>query len=169
MINARAETLATKPSFREPFRHQRCIIPVDGFYEWTTEPAQKTRQPWFIHQTGHEPLAFAGLWETWTGPHGKRIASCTIITANAGKKMARLHHRQPVFLPKNMWGPWLDPENTDVEELQAFLSPDTGIDVAFHPVSTEVNNAQNSGPHLITPVPLEAETTREIPLFDWDN
>lgn len=154
MINARAETVAEKPSFRSAFKQRRCLVPVDGFYEWTTEAGQSKKQPWFIFDLHGRPLAFAGLWETWKDPHGTGpdIGSCTIITVAAGEKMARLHHRQPVFLAEDSWESWLDPSNNDTAALATLLSADTGIEVDYYRVSTLVNSARSSGASLIEPV-----------------
>lgn len=154
MINARAETVAEKPSFRSAFRRRRCLIPADGFYEWTTEPAQAKRQPWFIHDSINRPLVFAGLWEHWKDAHGTGpdIETCTIITVDAGPKMAVLHHRQPVFLAEDSWEIWLDHTNDNTDELQALLVADSGVEVDYFRVSTAVNSARSQGSSLIDPI-----------------
>lgn len=158
MINARAETVATKNAFRTPFRRQRCIIPADGFYEWTKEPGQAKKQPWFIHRPDGEPFAFAGLWETWRGPDKDQepMRSCTIITGEANEAMSEIHDRMPVILPPSAWDTWLDPAVEDTEVLGRFLVPAPPEIIRFHPVTTEVNSARNQGEHLIEPVELGA-------------
>jgi putative SOS response-associated peptidase YedK len=171
MINARSETIATKNAFRRPFARRRCIIPADGFYEWTKVPGHRKKQPYFIHRTDDEPLAFAGLWEVWRGPkdngaggdgaggaddgEGEErpfIRSCTIITTSANETMAAIHDRMPVILPPSAWDAWLDPANDDVESLGRLLVPAPPELITMHPVSIEVSNVRNKGPHLTEPV-----------------
>lgn len=156
MINARAETIGSKNAFRKPFERHRCIVPADGFYEWTKEPGQKVKQPWYIHRPDGEPYAFAGLWETWRGAdrESEPMRSCTIITTSANEPMSKLHDRMPVILPPSAWDTWLDPENHDTEALGQLLVPAPPEIITFHPVSTEVNNARNQGAHLLDPVEL---------------
>jgi len=170
MINARAETIATSGAFKHAFKQRRCIIPADGFYEWTKPGAQRPgakpqerkssgqakKQPWFIHRPDDEPIAFAGLWEVWR-PKGSEdeLVSCTIITGEPNDKMAELHHRMPVMLPPDAWDKWLDRDEQDTEALGQFLVPAPSSLITFHPVSTEVNNARNAGEHLIDPIELD--------------
>ena len=157
MINARAETVAEKNAFKKAFRRQRCIIPADGFYEWTKPEGQKTKQPWFIHRPDGEPFAFGGLWETWRGPDrsDEPIRTCTILTGAANEKMAAIHDRMPIMLPPDAWSTWLDPQVDDTDLLGRFLVPAPPELIAFHPVSTEVNNARNHGAHLTDPIQLD--------------
>lgn len=122
MINARAETVAEKPAFRTPFKRRRCLIPADGFYEWESVPGQKKKQPWYIGVEGHPLLAFAGLWEHWTGADGSEIESCTILTTDANAAVARIHDRMPVILPDDTYDLWLDLE-TPPGALQKLLTP----------------------------------------------
>jgi putative SOS response-associated peptidase YedK len=155
MINARAETLAEKNAYKHAYRKKRCIIPVDGFYEWEKVPGQKAKQPWFIHSTDGQPLAFAGLWETWRGPErdsDEELRSCTIVTGNPNEKMARIHDRMPVILPKDAWASWLDEEEHDLEQLGKLLVPAPPEVITMHRISTEVNNVRNKGAHLISEV-----------------
>ncbi|MEZ5260187.1 MAG: SOS response-associated peptidase [Acidimicrobiia bacterium] len=153
MINARAETVASKNAFRKAFAKRRCIVPADGFYEWTKVPGHKRKQPWFIHRPDGEPYAFAGLWERWRPAADQPwTLSCTIITGAANDKMAELHDRMPIVLPPDRWSKWLDPAVEDTELLGSLLVPAPPELVAFHPVSTEVNKAGNQGPQLIEPV-----------------
>ena len=167
MINARAETIATKNAFRRPFARRRCIIPADGFYEWTKVPGHRKKQPYFIHRTDDEPLAFAGLWEVWRGPkdggtvpggHGDDgeerpfIRSCTIITTSANETMAAIHDRMPVILPPSAWDAWLDPPTTTSRRSAACWCRRRPQLITMHPVSIEVSNVRNKGPHLTEPV-----------------
>lgn len=157
MINARCETLAEKNAYKRAFAKRRCIIPVDGFYEWQKRPGQRTKQPYYIERADGEPLAFAGLWEIWRGPDGddEPFPSVTIITGPANEKMAAIHDRMPIVLPPSAWDTWLDREVDDLDRLGAFLVPAPSELITLRPVSTEVNNVRNRGPHLTAPVELD--------------
>jgi putative SOS response-associated peptidase YedK len=152
MINARAESLATKGAYKHAFQRRRCIVPADGFYEWQKRPGQKAKQPYFIHRPDGEPYAFAGLWETWKGPDGKGdevLRSCTIITTTPNSEMAKIHDRMPVILPPDAWDTWLDPEQQDLELLGRLLVPAPPQLITLRPISTQVNNVRNDGPELM--------------------
>ena len=140
MINARAETVATKNSFRSAFKKRRCIISADGFYEWQ-RLADDSKQPMYIHRRDRDPLAFAGLYERWTDAEDLReIHTCTIITTTANEMIAPIHNRMPVLLAPKDWDSWLDPENQDGDALQSLLVPAPDSLLEAYPVSTEVNN-----------------------------
>ena len=152
MINARAETAATKPAFREALKRRRCLIPADGFFEWHKR-ADGTKSPHFITQADGHPLAFAGLWETWrdcTQPDAPPLRSCTILTRAAVGDITRLHDRMPVALPADAWDVWLDGE-TDMHQV-ADLVRLPPPDLVFHPVTDRVNKVANNDPTLIEPV-----------------
>jgi putative SOS response-associated peptidase YedK len=151
MINARAETLATKNAYKRALQKRRCIIPADGFYEWKALPGQKQKQPMYIDRPDGEQLAFAGLWEVWRNKDvpGDELHSCTIITTSANETMSSVHDRMPVLLPPSAWETWLDPEVDDVDLLGKFLVPAPNELIELRPVSTEVNNVRNQGAHLI--------------------
>lgn len=150
-INARAETVAEKPSFRESFAKRRCIIPADGFYEW--QPRPKGKLPHYIHRSDDEPLALAGLWASWRDPEsGERIRTCTIITSAADDLVADVHDRMPVALPPEAWADWLDSGERDVSDLRTLLTGHPAVALAMHPVSTLVNKVQNNVPELIVPL-----------------
>ena len=163
MTNARSETIAEKNSFRNAFKKRRCIIPVDGFYEWKKVEGQKKKQPYYIHRPDDEPYAFAGLWEIWKpkdadgNESGEELHSCTIITGDANEKMAEIHHRQPIMLAPDDWSEWLDDEHHETETLGRLLVPAPSRLITFQPVSTEVNNARNKGAHLPDEVVPEIE------------
>jgi putative SOS response-associated peptidase YedK len=157
MINARSETILSKPVFKGLFAAKRCIIPVDGFYEWKAgagvpdAKGKPTKQPHFIHSLSGEPLAFAGLWTSWrdpAAPDAGRLHSATIITTSANATMQPVHDRMPVILPADLWGQWLDIENRDVTRLAEFLKPAPESLLRMHAVATDVNNVRNKGPHL---------------------
>lgn len=158
MINARAETLASKGVFRASLTKRRCIVPADGFYEWKVvggTASKPRKQPYFIRPADGGQLAFAGLWSEWHGEvAGERsvVRSTTIITTEANDAMSALHHRMPVILPPDAWDEWLDPERRDVEDLERLLVPADGAVLAMHPVSPAVGNVRNDGPELIEEV-----------------
>ena len=171
MINARAETLAEKPSFRTALRKRRCLVLASGYYEWQVTPSGK--QPWFIRQASLEPFAMAGLWESWIervgGTDSAPLESCTIVTTEASGPLAAIHHRVPAILDHAECTAWLDPGQVDgaansaadiavkgpgsVTSLGALLhAPADGLMQALR-ISTRVNNVRNDGPELLTPIP----------------
>ena len=158
LINARSETAAEKPSFRAAYRHRRCLIPADGFYEWRREG--KTRQPWLFGLRGGAPFVFAGLWERWTVPAGATLTgslaehspgdtveTCTILTTAANETVAPVHGRMPVILPPDAYGSWLAGEDVP-------LTPYSPGDMTAHPVSTLVNRPANDDPRCVEPIAL---------------
>jgi len=166
MINARAETIATKGAYKSDLKRHRCIVPMDGFYEWQKLPAEKVRpgrksQPHFIHRLDGEPLAVAGVWSTWrdpaAGPDAPWLHSCTIVTTSANDTMAPIHDRMPVILPADAWSTWLDPANQDLEQVGGLLVPAPNELLTMHPVSTEVNKVSTKGAELIAPVDPDAD------------
>lgn len=140
LINARSETAAEKPSFRSAFKHRRCLVVSDGFYEWKAEG--KRKQPFHIHSSKAKIIAFAGLWELWKG-EDPSLQSCTILTSEARGDMEKLHHRAPVMLAPDEYADWLSP-NTSAERLKELLAPADHTDLEFTAVSTHVNNARNN-------------------------
>jgi putative SOS response-associated peptidase YedK len=152
MINARAETVAQKPAYRSAFRHRRCLIPSEGFYEWRATPTGK--QPYLIRRgdtRGRPMFAMAGLWETWQGPAGP-LDSCTIIVTDANPQIAVVHDRMPAIIEPPDYTAWLDPNAYDDQALAALLRPASG---PWHlcPVSRRVNSPRNDDPGLILPEP----------------
>jgi putative SOS response-associated peptidase YedK len=152
-INARAETITTKPAYKRAFAKRRAIVPADGFYEWQKLAGKKQKQPWFIRRRDGEPLAFAGLWEVWhdatIGDEAPRLRTCAIITTDANDLLQPIHDRMPVVLPEPEWDRWLDPEFSDIEALRALLVPAPDDEFEAWPVSTLVNKADNNGPELL--------------------
>jgi putative SOS response-associated peptidase YedK len=156
-INARIETVATKPTFRDAFERKRCLIPADGFYEWQRRPDGKL--PHFIYSADRRPLAFAGLWASWKDPETQeRVQTCTILTGEPNELVEPIHNRMPVALTQNVWDRWLDPANRDADELFGILNAAARPRLAEHPVSTLVNKVANNIPELI--VPLETGAVR---------
>jgi putative SOS response-associated peptidase YedK len=141
LINARAETLAAKPAFRAPLRQRRCLILTDGFYEWASQGGRK--QPWFIRMQDGRPFAFAGLWDGWTDPEGKRVESCVIITTTPNSLIQRFHHRMPVILSPADYDLWLDVERHDVDRILPLLKPYPSEAMTAYPVRPLVNNPAN--------------------------
>ena len=163
MINARAETVASKPAFKGVFKKHRCIIPMDGFYEWApgvdggpvTKAGKLAKRPHYIHRADGHPLAVAGLWSAWrdreAGEEASWLHTATVITTSANSTVSALHDRMPVLLPKAMWEIWLDPTNQNIDVLAGLLVPAPDDLLTLREVSTEVNNVRNKGPHLIAP------------------
>ena len=151
MINARAETLAEKPSFRSAFKAQRCLILADGFYEWRAE-GKGPKQPYRITLADGGAFAFAGLWERWREKESEQtVESCTIVTTVANDALKDIHHRMPVILPPQDHGAWLD-LTLPKDEALALLKPYADDQVAFHAISTQVNKVANDDPSIIEPV-----------------
>jgi len=156
MINARAETLAEKPSFRSAFRHRRCLVPADGFYEWQQENIKgRQKQPWLVRRQDSGPFAFAGLWETWMDSNGTELYTCTLITTEANAGMQPIHHRMPVILEPEEYPVWLTRETVPQAELTALLAERPWPWMESLPVSTYVNAPANEGPqcHEAAPPP----------------
>ncbi len=147
MINARAETVAEKPSFRTAFRRRRCLVLADGFYEWQRTSAGK--RPMRITMTSGEPFAFAGLWDTWRGPQHEAITSCTIITTRANDLLRPIHERMPVILQREHEDLWLDHDVQEHDLLHEVLIPYNPGDMKSYEVSTLVNSPANDGPEAI--------------------
>lgn len=150
LVNARAESAAEKPSFREALRERRCLIPADGFYEWKGARAPKT--PMYARLRSGAPFAFAGLWERWRAPDAPPLYSCVILTTAANALLAPVHDRMPVILPRTAYAEWLDPRPRPATELAALLAPFPADLMEVYEVSTLVNKPENDGPQCIEPV-----------------
>lgn len=161
LINARAETAAEKPSFRNALKRRRCLLPASGFFEWQAVPGGP-KQPHWIHPRTGEFLAFAGLWECWQGPNGEELESCTILTTEANAVMAPLHDRMPVILAEPDFDLWLDCTPQNQKAILTLLRPCPADLLAVHPVGPGVGNPRNEGLHLIEPLD---SASRPEPLF----
>ncbi len=151
LINARSETVTEKPSFRGPIRHKRCLVPVDGFYEWTGKTGAK--QPHLIRLKTHQVFAFAGIWEHWLGADGSEFESMAILTTAANADMAHIHDRMPVFMAASEFARWLDCKpGSAVPIMDLLVAPPLGS-IEIVEVSPKVNNPRNEGPELHMPVP----------------
>jgi putative SOS response-associated peptidase YedK len=151
MINARLETLAEKPAFRNALKRRRCIIPASGFYEWKKNPDGKTKTPMYIRMKGGEPFAFAGLWETWHDPSGSEVRSCTIITGPPNELVAPIHDRMPAILRAEDYKRWIDPNPHEPAELTSILGPYPAGEMEVFAVSSAVNNPRNDRADCIAP------------------
>lgn len=149
-INARVETLAGKPAFRDAFRKRRCIVPADGFYEWVRQGDQKIPHYFFLES--HAPMALAGVWANWKDPaSGEWIRTCSIVTTPPNQLMTPIHDRMPALLQPEVWDLWLDRDLDDVEQLRGLLGPAPDGLMAEYEVSTFVNSVRNNGPECIRP------------------
>lgn len=170
LINARCETVTTKPAFRHAFRRRRCLVVADGFYEWQRQG--KRKQPFYITSSDGAPLAFAGLWERWEPPASQTacdvpsragsVESCTIITTAANERLRALHDRMPVILPRAAWSTWLDQAMEDAAVLQDLLVPSAADGLTMYAVSPLVNSPSTDDPRCIerlsdSPPPQPAE------------
>ena len=163
MINARSETIREKPSFREAFKQQRCLILADGYYEWA--PDKSSKQPVYIHHRDHQPFAFAGLWETWTPPQATEDTPCwwtaTIITTDANDITSNLHHRMPVILGRENYDAWLDSTTPDLDALHQLVVNPPNLnqmsDFEMTVVSTRVNSVRNDDAQCIKPDSTQQE------------
>ncbi len=151
MINARGETLAEKPSFRGSYRHKRCLIIADGFYEWKAFGDRKNKTPYFIHMQDHQPFAMAGLWDSWESVDGSSIKTCTIITTGPNELMEMIHDRMPVILHPRDHARWLDAAPQTPENLQPLIKPFPADAMSAYAVSTLVNKPANDMPELVVP------------------
>jgi putative SOS response-associated peptidase YedK len=169
MFNARAETLTTSPAFRDAFRRKRCLVPVDGFYEWQRDGAR--RQPFWIARADGQPLVLAGLWTGWRDPLAERVVrTFTIVTTGPNEQMAGLHDRMPVILPDDAWARWLDPALPHPAELLGLFDPTDDVELRIQAVSQLVNNVRNEGPELISsstaPSSARDGTPQAVGFFD---
>lgn len=172
LINARGESVLVKPAFRNAMRRRRCLIPTDGFYEWQARTGDKAggpKQPFFVHAKRQAdgstpPLAFAGLWETWTGPNGEELDTAAIITTTANRTLSALHDRMPVFVPKEAFDLWLNCAEVEADVAASLIRPaDEGLLEAYE-VGTAVNRAANDSEALIAPLSAAAEPVTDTPV-----
>lgn len=161
MVNARAETLVTKPSFRDAARSRRCVIPASGFYEW--QVVEGARRPWVFRRRDERPFGLAGIWEQWTSPDGVAVESCAVITCEPNELMRPIHHRMPAMLDAAACERWLDPGFTDLDRLATLLQPAPANLMTAAPVSTYVSNAQHEGPECLAP--YQPDAPRDEPQF----
>ena len=147
LFNARSEDAHKKPAFREAYKHKRCLIPADGYYEWTKAEDGK-KDPWAITLPGPRPFSFAGLWAT---NETLGLTSCTILTAPAADRISDLHNRMPIILDRSVYQGWLDPE-TSVDDARALLSKNLGAELQAYRVSRKVNSSRSDTPECLEPI-----------------
>jgi putative SOS response-associated peptidase YedK len=161
LVNARMESVAVKPAFRKALALRRCLIPADGYYEWYGTTKGR-KQPYYIHSRDGSSLALAGLYEIWRDPEKDRddpdafLWTCTILTTTAEDDVGRIHDRMPLVVERERFAAWLDPTNGPGDDLGALLVPAAPGRLEAYPVSKDVNNVRNNGPHLVEPLPPEA-------------
>jgi putative SOS response-associated peptidase YedK len=155
LINARGESVLDKPAFRAAMKRRRCLIPADGFYEWQAGGARK--QPYFIRLKSGAPMAFAGLWECWTGPNGEELETAAIVTTNANRALGHIHGRMPVILAPDAFDLWLNCAEVDAQTAAALITPAPDDLFEAYPISTEVNRVANDNAKLLEPVVAGAE------------
>ncbi|MBL9203225.1 MAG: SOS response-associated peptidase [Opitutaceae bacterium] len=151
LLNARAETAATKPAFRGALRHRRCVVPASGYYEW--QAIGRARRPWFFRRRDGAPFGFAGLWETWRDPAGTILESCAIITIEPNDLARPIHDRMPVMLVAEQFTPWLDPGLTEPASLAPILRPPDDAAMTALAVGPHVSNVRHEGPECLAPAP----------------
>ncbi len=150
LINARGESAAEKPAFRAAMKRRRCLIPADGFYEW--QAAGDRKRPFYVRAKSGAPLAFAGLWETWTGPNGEELETAAIVTTRANRTLSAIHDRMPVIVPPEAFDLWLDSATVDATTAAALIAPAPESLLEAYEISTAVNRVANDNPKLLEPV-----------------
>jgi putative SOS response-associated peptidase YedK len=150
VINARGESAAEKPAFRAAMKRRRCLIPADGFYEW--QAAGDRKRPFYVRAKSGAPLAFAGLWETWTGPNGEELETAAIVTTRANRTLSAIHDRMPVILAPEAFDLWLDGATVDATTAAALIQPAPENLLEAYEISTAVNRTANDNPKLLEPV-----------------
>ncbi len=148
LINARGETAADKPAFKNAIKRRRCLFPADGFYEWKVEG--RRRGAFHARRAGGGPLAFAGLWETWMGPNGEELETAAILTTEANREMAAIHHRAPVIVDPAQFDLWID-DRADPKMAAALIRPAPDGSMEVYEVSPAVNSVANDAPELVEP------------------
>jgi putative SOS response-associated peptidase YedK len=157
---ARSESVNEKPAFRNAMKRRRCLLPADGFYEWSEHGPKR---PFFIRPRAAGLIAFAGLWETWMGPNGEEVESVAVITTPANRMLRAIAERMPAILPPAAFEPWLDCAHVDAETAAAFLMPAPEELLDAYEVSTAVNRAANDGPELLMPVASAPAAEPRVP------
>jgi putative SOS response-associated peptidase YedK len=167
LVNARVETMAEKPAFRDALAHGRCIVPASGYYEWQAGP-DKRKQPYFISRADGRPMALAGLYTIWSGPDGEEVDTVATITVSANRQMAEIHDRMPAILEADDLDTWLDVRGVRTEEALRLIQPLPEGVLKFHPVSSRVNSASVDDPDLVMAVQPDMpvrQPPRQMDLF----
>jgi putative SOS response-associated peptidase YedK len=166
LINARGESVLDKPSFRTAMRRRRCLLPADGFYEWagkmTANGAREPRRPYFVRPRSGDPVAFAGLWETWVGPNGEELDTAAIVTMRANRLLAPVHDRMPVVIEPHAFDLWLDCAIVDGETAAALIAPASEGLFECYEVSSAVNRVANDSSELIAPASAASSSGEQV-------
>ena len=164
LINARGESVNDKPAFRNAMKYRRCLIPADGFYDWQRQG--RGRRPFYVSLKGGGPFAFAGLWETWSGPNGEEMETAAIVTTAASRSIARIHERMPVMLEPEAFELWLDCGKVDAQTASALIAPARDERLQVHEVSAAVNGVANDDASLVEPAPPQVAAVGAKPMED---
>jgi putative SOS response-associated peptidase YedK len=156
MINARSETVAEKPAFKQLLKRRRCLVLANGFYEW--QKTGRARQPYYFRLRDHAPFAFAGLWDRWHAPDGRELETFLILTTEANELLRSVHRRMPVLLLRDGCAPWLDLDGTPPDHVLSWLRPFDPEQMTGHPVSLQVNSPRTDHPDCIRPLPASSAT-----------
>jgi putative SOS response-associated peptidase YedK len=159
-LNARSESVTTKPAFRDPILRKRCLIPADGFYEWRKMGSVK--QPYCFEVGEGEVFALAGLWDEWKSPEGQTIESCTILTTTPNSLVAEMHDRMPVIVSPDKYDLWLDPDVNAFDAIRDILKPYDATLMRLYPVNRKLNNSNNDGPESAAPIILNTPTQAKL-------
>lgn len=160
LINARAETMAEKPAFRDAVRNSRCIVPASGYFEWMKASGGK-RRPYYITAADDEPMAFAGLYSTWAGPNGEEVDTVCVVTVDPNLEISGIYDRMPAILRGDAIERWLNTRDVDVAEAVTLALPPPAGTMKYHPVGRAIGNAANDGPELL--VPLAPDVDEDAP------
>jgi putative SOS response-associated peptidase YedK len=163
LINARSETIADKPSYRDAYRYRRCLVPASGFYEW--DRTKSPRQPYYFYPRESDFMAMAGIWEHWMHPCGSEILSVSLITTQANRIVGKIHHRMPVILGESDWDKWLDTGNVMAGGLGSLMVPRADDFLAAHSVTTRVNKTDSDEASLIEEVKAAPAPVDQLDLF----
>ncbi len=156
LVNARGESVLEKPAFRNAMRRRRCLIPADGFYEWRAGAAGAPKRPYFVRPKSSGPIAFAGLWETWTGPNGEELDTAAIVTTRANRMLAAVHDGMPVIVAPEAFDLWLDCAKVDAMTAAALIAPAPESLLECYEISPAVNRVANNSAELIAPAAAAA-------------
>jgi putative SOS response-associated peptidase YedK len=159
LINARGESVVDKPAFRAAMKRRRCLFPADGFYEWRVDGGRK--RPYFVQRKGGGLLAFAGLWETWTGPNGEEQQTAAIVTTDANRTLAAIHDRMPVIIEPAGFDFWLDSDKVDAKTAAAMIAPAPESLLEAYEISPAVNRVANDSAALIEPLTARPATAEQ--------
>jgi len=151
VINARGESVLEKPAFRNAMRRRRCLMPADGFYEWKAGAAGEPKRPYFVRAKSGGPLAFAGLWETWSGPNGEELDTAAIVTTRANRTISSIHERMPVIVAPDAFDLWLNCTDVEAATAAALIAPAPENLLGCYEVSPAVNRVANDSEVLIAP------------------